>query len=701
MKTISITTFTLLFIIIISLPASAYWPTTVRENLAVAADPDTSERWCSALPYPASGTLVVFKKADNVYQIIDRYGELAYPYARSLIPNNTSYNVGAPHVIPDGDGGAFIAWRSWGSNPVQGIVAQRLDSLGNLMWGDSGVVIYPTPQQDFDISVDGQGGFFLGVAVGESGLDLGDVYLQRIDGEGNLLWGPNGAPVSATPIIMEDEPVVIHDGSGGAFVAWEDQRPPYNFAIFVQHLDGQGNTLWFEDLFIFEDAWFHQVIPDGEGGCIVHCGAGGDNFAYRLSPGGTIQWTRDHVSFYTGAKIVPGEPGYFYLGYSHQGDMYGQRMDIEGNFHWPSWPSAYGALMFARPGFFRTGSRNWHYYFPYFYAIFGNRHSSNDYHHLTVQRLDSLGNPMLGNNGVDLTVIDFSSDGQFMDVNAVPVGDGVVGVFDKYTGSAHDVYAKRCYLDGTLGGPLHLLVDLTPHNPPIQIPPSGGSFTYDISIEDTYSVAGIFDLWIEVTLPGGSDIEVIYREDLTIDSNSTILRTDLQQFVPYRAPGGEYTYTAYVGNHEYNSVWSEDSFTFEKLPGMDSGRASLAGMTSNSEAAGMTDEGWMLEGFFDGSLEGSIESASAKSPAGLSRLSAFPNPFNDETEISFTLFESSEIELSVYDISGREVVRLAAGFRNPGSHTVNWKADAIPSGIYFVRLRAGNHSHIIKVGLVK
>ena len=82
-------------------------------------------------------------------------------------------------------------------------------------------------------------------------------------------------------------------------------------------------------------------------------------------------------------------------------------------------------------------------------------------------------------------------------------------------------------------------------------------------------------------------------------------------------------------------------------------------------------------------------------------LSAHPNPFNDETEISFTLFESSEIELSVYDISGREVVRLAAGFRNPGSHTVNWKADAIPSGIYFVRLRAGNHSHIIKVGLVK
>ena len=687
--------FLLLILLSILFPfkTHAYWPTTVEENLAVAADPDTSERWCSALPYPASGTLVVFKKADNVYQIIDRYGELAYPYARSLIPNNTSYNVGAPHVIADGDGGAFIAWDSMYPNPVQGIVAQRLDSLGNLMWGDSGVVISPFVEQDFDVSTDGQGGFYLAIAPNEAPTEHVDLYVQHIDGEGNLLWGDFGLLVCSVPNVDSRYPQITHDDNGGSFVIWEDWRPPYNYwgAVFAKHLDSEGN-IYFEDLFIHEGPWFHQVIPDGEGGCIVHCGAGGDNFAYRVSPGGTIQWTRDHVSFYVDGVIVPGEPGYFYLGYSHQGDMYGQRMDIEGNFHWPSWPSAYGALMFARPGFFRTGSRNWHYYFPYFYAIFGNRHSSNDYHHLTVQRLDSLGNPMLGNNGVDLTVIDFSSDGQFMDVNAVPVGDGVVGVFDKYTGSAHDVYAKRCYFDGTLGGPLHLLVDLTPHNPPIQIPPSGGNFNYDLAIEDTYSVSGVFDAWIEVSLPGGDSLELMFREDLTIESNSTIIRTDLQQFVPYRAPAGEYNYTAYVGNHEYYVVWSEDSFTFEKLPGIDSGRASLAGMTT---------EGWMLEGFFDGSLEGSIESVSSKSPDGYARLSAHPNPFNAETAISYWLTANSFIQLVIYDIQGREVSRLVDDWQTAGKHTASWNGEDCTSGIYFVRLKTDEVSVVRKVLLVK
>ena len=703
MKTITTITFTLFAIILVSLPASAYWPTTLEENLAVGAYPDTAEYSCFALPYPDDGILVVLRKGwvGPSYQIIDRYGEFEFPEPLSLYPNISNCNVDKLQVVSDGVNGAFIAWDCLGTNPINGICAQRLDSLGNIMWGDSGVVISPYEEVDFDISVDGEGGFYLAISPGEAA-GFSDLYVQRIDGEGNLLWGNVGVPVCTLPLCEARFPKITPDGDGGAFVIWEDSRPPYNYwgAVFAQHLDGEGNILWPNDLFIVEDVWYFDLISDSEGGFIVQFGGGGFNFAYRISPDGVILWERDHVSYYVDPKIIEGELDFFYLGFTW-GSIYGQRMDIEGNFHWPSWPTAYGAVMISRPGWFHDGGCNWFYQFPYFYSISGFSLYPSYTKYLVVQKADSLANRLLGDEGAVLTY-EYITSGNFYYLSAIGTEDGgVVAVFEIQEGNSHDVWAKRCRSDGTLGGPLHLLVDLTPHNPPVQIPPSGGSFTYDISIEDTYSVAGVFDAWIEATLPGGDRLELLVREDLTIESNSTIIRTDLQQFIPYRAPAGEYNYTAYVGNHEYNSVWAVDSFTFEKLPGMDSGRASLAGMTSNSEAAGMTDEGWMLEGFFDGSLEGSIESASAKSPAGLSRLSAFPNPFNDETEISFTLFESSEIELSVYDISGREVVRLAAGFRNPGSHTVNWKADAIPSGIYFVRLRAGNHSCIIKVGLVK
>ena len=688
MKTISITTFTLFAIILVCRPASAYWPTTLEENLAVQIN--------SASPSAVGlgdGRILVASRwiGGNGYNIINRYGELQFPELQPLIPGVSSYVYYEATLISDGEGGALACWDAV-SNP--GIYAQRLDSLGNLMWGDSGVVIYPIEEQTFDISLDGQGGFYLGIIPDSPFGWYGYYWVQRINGEGNLMWPDSGISIYRYGCV---NPRITYDGMGGCYLLWEQ-----NFSIYCQRLDGEGNQVWVQDVFIHERLSGKQIIPDGEGGCIVHIVGMDYGFAYRVSPGGTIQWTRDHVSFYTDAKIVQGEPGYFYLGYSYQGDIYGQRMDIEGNFHWPSWPSAYGALMWDRPGFITSGGRNWHYYFPHFYAIFGNRPPPSLLKHLTVQSLDISGNPILGINGVDLTIVDFSlTDSQFEDVHAVISDNGFVGVYDKSLNNNHDVYAKRCFVDGTLGGPMHLLVALTPHNPPIQIPPSGGSFTFDISIEDTYSVAGVFDLWIEVTLPGGDSLELMVREDLTIDSNSTIIRTDLQQFVPYRAPAGEYTYTAYVGNHECNVVWSEDSFTFEKLPGIDSGRASLAGMTSNSEAAGMTDEGWMLEGFFDGSLEGSIESVSSKSPDGYARLSAFPNPFNDETVISYKLQAASFVELKVYDITGREVALLEKGYHPAGDYTASWNGEDCTSGIYFVRLKTDEDSVVRKVLLVK
>ena len=683
MKTFSIITFILFFIIFVSLPASAYWPTTVYENLAVSVYPDTGAIECIALPYPDGTTFVVFHKQwyGYVYQIIDKYGELKYPEPPRVVPGNPSFDMQVREVIPDGENGAFVVWDSHNQNPIQGIVAQRLDSFGNLMWGDSGVVISPFEETDFDICIDGEGGFLIAVAPDEEAIDQSDLYAQRIDGEGNLLWDPQGVLVSGNPGYSEKYPKITMDGNGGAFIIWEDVRPPYYplGALFAQRIGGNGNTLWSNNLFICENVWFHQIIPDGEGGFILHTGAGTYNTAYRIDSNGNILWERDHVSWYEMAKLVPGESGFFYIGFPYNTGIYVQKMDIEGNTYWPTFGSLEGALMGDYPGHIYNARDCYFYENPYFYGLFSYRINGSYPRLFFFQKIDSLGNRILGDNGVVLTSI---NDGNYQYTNAVPDGEGgVVLVYQDYP--TYDVWAKRCRADGTLGGPLHLLVDLTPHNPPVQIPPSGGSFNYDISIEDTYSVSGVFDMWIEVTLPGGSDIEVIYREDLTIDSNSTILRTDLQQFVPYRAPAGEYTYTAYVGNHEYNVVWSEDSFTFEKFSGVD------------EPAHG---EGWSLYRFFDDS---EIGSAFSESPADFARLSAHPNPFNVETAISYKLQAASFVELTVYDITGREVAMLESGYHPAGNHAASWNGGDYTSGIYFVRLKIGNHSTVRKVLLVK
>lgn len=82
-------------------------------------------------------------------------------------------------------------------------------------------------------------------------------------------------------------------------------------------------------------------------------------------------------------------------------------------------------------------------------------------------------------------------------------------------------------------------------------------------------------------------------------------------------------------------------------------------------------------------------------------VSNFPNPFNPETHLSFTLPEASKVSLIVYDISGREVARLINGFQSAGFHEVTFNAPDLPSGVYFARLTAGTFQQTQKLLLVK
>jgi hypothetical protein len=82
-------------------------------------------------------------------------------------------------------------------------------------------------------------------------------------------------------------------------------------------------------------------------------------------------------------------------------------------------------------------------------------------------------------------------------------------------------------------------------------------------------------------------------------------------------------------------------------------------------------------------------------------LSAYPNPFNASTSISYTLAEQSEVVLDVYDILGRRVSSLYDGVQGAGSHSLIWDADGFSSGVYFYRLTAGEFEESQKMMLVK
>ena len=70
----------------------------------------------------------------------------------------------------------------------------------------------------------------------------------------------------------------------------------------------------------------------------------------------------------------------------------------------------------------------------------------------------------------------------------------------------------------------------------------------------------------------------------------------------------------------------------------------------------------------------------------------YPNPFNPKTVISWHLAVNSDVELSIYDITGRKVTRLVSEKQSAGNHQIEWDASNFASGIYFYILIARSNS---------
>lgn len=79
----------------------------------------------------------------------------------------------------------------------------------------------------------------------------------------------------------------------------------------------------------------------------------------------------------------------------------------------------------------------------------------------------------------------------------------------------------------------------------------------------------------------------------------------------------------------------------------------------------------------------------------------YPNPFNPVTMISYSIPESRNVKLVVYDMLGKEVSTLVNGVQEAGTHSVQFNGSHIPSGIYIYRIQAGRYSESRKMMILK
>lgn len=107
---------------------------------------------------------------------------------------------------------------------------------------------------------------------------------------------------------------------------------------------------------------------------------------------------------------------------------------------------------------------------------------------------------------------------------------------------------------------------------------------------------------------------------------------------------------------------------------------------------------WQMPGFL---VATSVEQTGPEIPGEFSLEQNYPNPFNPGTVIQFSLPQTAEVQLKVYDMLGREVATLINEQKSAGSYQVSFNAINLSSGVYFYRLAAGSHVETRSMTLVK
>jgi len=97
----------------------------------------------------------------------------------------------------------------------------------------------------------------------------------------------------------------------------------------------------------------------------------------------------------------------------------------------------------------------------------------------------------------------------------------------------------------------------------------------------------------------------------------------------------------------------------------------------------------------------SIEERITDVPSEFKLSQNYPNPFNPSTSFTYSLKQSGDVQISIYDAAGKEVKSIVNGFREAGSYQVTLEAQNFASGIYYYRIITSDFIQTNKMILLK
>ena len=353
--------YTTLVLITSVLSSQAQWVTDPAINNLICSQPQDQQdaRLVSDTKHGAIITWVDFRNdqnelvADIYAQRINASGVTMWGTNGMAVCTNPADQT-APVLIEDGAGGTIIAWQDWRSGN-RDIYAQRIDSLGNVLWTANGlgVVVKNTNQSSPKIVSDGADG---AVIVWEDSINGNlDIFAQHISGNGTSTWTAGGVVV-CTAADKQTNPRVVVDATGAAYFTWQDRRNGNDYDIYCQKLNAAGAPQWTANGVAINTATNSQINPKLEldaGGAIIIAwqnyitGAGYDVYAQRIDAAGNTQWTAGGIPIcalngnqsaidVTTENITDGSIITWKDGRNTNVNIYCQKVDFNGNRLWTS-----------------------------------------------------------------------------------------------------------------------------------------------------------------------------------------------------------------------------------------------------------------------------------------------------------------------------------------------------------------------------
>ncbi|WKZ21632.1 MAG: hypothetical protein QY305_13245 [Candidatus Brocadiaceae baterium WH-1] len=239
--------------------------------------------------------------ADLYAQRITKEGEVLWKKNGDLVCG-ASGAQSAPVAVDDGKGGVIFAWQDF-RRSFADIYAQRIDNSGKVLWEKGGVPICTAlGHESFQVIV-GNGSEGATIAWIDTRNGNNDIFAQQIDGNGNIRWKVNGIPVCKKPG-NQDYPVITDNGAGGVILSWWDKRSGA-YGIYAQHIDRDGNALWAEDgLAISAEKGIQNnvnIVSNGTGGAILTWNDNRkdpafDVYVQQIDKDGLMQWIGSGVA---------------------------------------------------------------------------------------------------------------------------------------------------------------------------------------------------------------------------------------------------------------------------------------------------------------------------------------------------------------------------------------------------------------------